>query len=131
MSDSAPSPAATATVDVTLRSTHQAASAARAAVTALRPRLSSRAYDDLRVVVSELVTNSIVHGPGAPIRMTVSVDGGGSTRGEVADGGDGAIQIRQEGGPDSDGGRGLAILDTLTTQWGVYDGTHVWFELPP
>ena len=30
------------------------------------------------------------------------------------------------------GGRGLMIVESLSSRWGVYEGTtHVWFELDP
>jgi anti-sigma regulatory factor (Ser/Thr protein kinase) len=88
----------------------------------------TEALSSLKLVVSELVTNSVVHGPGKPIRLSLEVDEDGRVRGEVEDEGDGVIEIREAA--DGPGGRGLRIVEALTSRWGVYEGsTHVWFEL--
>ena len=86
----------------------------------------------LQLVVSELVTNSVKHGPGRPIRLEVELDRAGALRGEVEDQGDGVVEIREEAKELDTGGRGLRIVDALTERWGVFEGsTHVWFEIPP
>lgn len=87
----------------------------------------------LGLVVSELVTNSVVHGPGKPIVLRLDVDEDGAVRGDVEDQGEnGVIEIRREMMDDGIGGKGLAIVDALTHRWGVHEGsTHVWFELTP
>jgi anti-sigma regulatory factor (Ser/Thr protein kinase) len=101
---------------------------ARAALESLSPCLEPRLLDDLRLVVSELVTNSVRHGPSAPIRMRLKIGGRREVYGEVVDQGDGKVEVR-EAGRDG-GGLGLRIVETLADEWGVYDGsTHVWFVL--
>jgi two-component sensor histidine kinase len=106
-----------------------APAAARHAVSRdLEELTDSETLSSLELVVSELVTNSVVHGPGKPIRLTVEVDPNGRVRGEVKDEGDGVVEIREAS--DGPGGRGLRIVEALTNRWGVYEGsTHVWFEL--
>jgi hypothetical protein len=54
-----------------------------------------------------------------------------SIRGEVVDQGNPAVAIpRIRERADSNRG-GLALVDKLTSQWAVYEGsTHVWFEMP-
>jgi two-component sensor histidine kinase len=90
--------------------------------------LSPNALADLRVVVSELVTNSVRHGPGNPIRLQVTLEGEGLVRGEVIDEGNGTVAIRSSEAVS--GGFGLRIVDALCERWGVFRGsTHVWFEL--
>jgi anti-sigma regulatory factor (Ser/Thr protein kinase) len=81
-------------------------------------------------VVTELVNNSVEHGPGTPITLTV-VQGTDSIRGEVADQGNPAVAIPQiKSAAESERG-GLALVDKLTSRWDVYEGsTHVWFEVP-
>lgn len=92
-------------------------------------RLPVRTVERLLTVVSELVTNSVLHGPGRPIRLTVTAEPDGSVRGEVEDEGKGEVAIR-EIEDERPGGMGLRIVKALTERWGVYDGsTHVWFEL--
>ncbi len=80
-------------------------------------------------MVSELVANSVIHGPGKTIKVTVTADRDGSVRGEVEDDGDGKVAIREIEG-EGPGGMGLRIVRALTERWGVYEGsTQVWFEL--
>ena len=83
---------------------------------------------DLALVVSELVTNAVVHGRGA-ISLIVRLDGEG-VYGEVVDDGGGFEREVRERGPDDVSGRGLHIVDVMSNRWGVHEGTtHVWFEL--
>lgn len=116
-----------------LESTPQAPSAARRAIDReLRDEVDGETLDSLMLVVSELVTNSVSHGPGKPISLEVEVDREGAIRGEVEDQGEGVVEIRREANHAGFNGRGLRIVDALTDSWGVYEGsTHVWFELAP
>jgi anti-sigma regulatory factor (Ser/Thr protein kinase) len=83
---------------------------------------------DLVLVVSELVTNAVEHGLGA-ISLTVRVDDDG-VFGEVVDEGGGFEREARERGPGDLRGRGLHIVDAVSSRWGVHEGTtHVWFEL--
>lgn len=101
--------------------------AARNAVRdALADSLPSAAMADLQLIVSELVTNSVRHGPQREIKLRVSIDEGGLVRGEVKDDGDGDVALREM---SEDGGAGLHLVDSLSERWAVYEGsTHVWFE---
>ena len=101
---------------------------ARDAAHTFCPGLSGQRLDDLRLVLSELVANAVVHGQGSTIEVRVAATDG-VIRGEVVDDGDGfTVPARPE--PDALGGRGLSIVDTLAQDWGVERGsTHVWFEL--
>jgi two-component sensor histidine kinase len=90
-------------------------------------RLSPHTLTDLTSVVTELVNNAVAHGPGRPITVTL-VTGSETIRGEVADQGNPATAIPEINGTD---GRGLKLVDRLSSSWAVYEGsTHVWFELP-
>ena len=107
-------------------------SAAAVARRALRRRfagvLHQHVLDELYLVVSELATNAVIHGRGA-IRLRLQVDAG-DVWGEVIDAGGGFEHEIREAGPDATSGRGLLIVDRLTTRWGVHVGTtHVWFEM--
>jgi anti-sigma regulatory factor (Ser/Thr protein kinase) len=100
---------------------------------AIRQRFSktlpSTTLIDLVTVVTELVNNSVEHGPGKPITVTL-VMSGDSIRGEVADRGNPAYAIPQIKEVTETRGRGLAVVDKLTAQWGVHErSTHVWFEM--
>ena len=113
-----------------LESTNLAPGAARSAIERdLAGRLDPEALDSVKLIVSELVMNSVMYGPGEPIHLDMTLDPSGGVRGEVADQGDGVVEIRREA-EDGPGGRGLRIVDALSSKWGVYEGsTHVWFEL--
>jgi anti-sigma regulatory factor (Ser/Thr protein kinase) len=113
-------------------STDAPGAARRAIERELGGQVDPDALDSLMLVVSELVTNSVVHGPGRPILLELEVDRDGAIRGEVEDRGDGVVAIGREANADGPGGRGLRIVEALTDSWGVYEGsTNVWFELAP
>lgn len=102
---------------------------AREAVAALRYELDSRTHDDLRLIVSELVTNAVAHGPNHPIRVRVELGDDGVVRGEIEDEGSGSVSLRAARF-DRAGGYGLGIVDALSDSWGVRgESTRVWFEL--
>jgi anti-sigma regulatory factor (Ser/Thr protein kinase) len=87
--------------------------------------------DTLLLVVSELVTNAVIHGA-EPIEVQVSWHGD-RVRIEVTDRDPDAAAVAARGPrPDRPGGRGLRIVETLTRRWGVVpavDGKTVWVEL--
>jgi anti-sigma regulatory factor (Ser/Thr protein kinase) len=102
---------------------------ARTAMLALTAAVIPAVLDDLRLLVTELVTNSVRHGPGGKIRVAIKVTAPDAVFAEITDGGtDGAVEIREAA--EDGGGLGLRILDRIATRWGVYEGsTNVWFEL--
>ena len=84
--------------------------------------------DDLLICVSEVVTNAVLHARSAP-RLTLTQDGD-IVRVEVRDA-DPALPVRLYHGTNAPTGRGLHLLDQLTTAWGAdprSDGKVVWFE---
>ena len=116
-------------MDVQLASVPEAPGQARDAVAPLRGRIGDRTLADVRLIISELVTNAVRHAPGEPISVTVDVDDEGVVRGEIEDHGAGGVRLRATS-PSEPGGFGLGIVDALTDRWGVGDGsTRVWFEL--
>ena len=87
------------------------------------------------LLVSELVTNAIVHaGQGhsrEQIALTMSITDG-LVRVEVADANPSPPIRIVDGAVDAPSGRGLVIVDTLATTWGVTptsSGKSVWFEV--
>jgi anti-sigma regulatory factor (Ser/Thr protein kinase) len=100
---------------------------------AFRP-LPRRVMTDLLTVVGELVTNAVQHGPGLPIGLRVSLDPqAGLIRGEVVDQGDASESIPRirEVTINKGGGYGLRLVDLMTSEWRVAEGsTSVQFEIP-
>ncbi len=89
--------------------------------------------DDVVLVVSELVTNALVHGA-PPVRLNVSRTSGQLILG-VSDAGT-LMPRRQRMGLDDEHGRGLHVVTVLADHWGarpVADGKCVWcaFDLDP
>ena len=106
---------------------------ARAALEVFDQILSAELLEDLQLVVSELVTNSVKFGPKRPITLALTVGTEGLVQGEVIDQGDGEqAKIEMSVEPTVDGGWGLHLVDQVATRWGVREGsTHVWFEIGP
>jgi len=92
---------------------------------------ASRSFsDDLALLVTELVTNAVVHGA-APISVEFCLQETGSVRVEVSDGSSILPTMRVLDG-DSPSGRGLCLVDALAADWGAHSMAHgkvVWFEL--
>jgi anti-sigma regulatory factor (Ser/Thr protein kinase) len=82
--------------------------------------------DTAVLLISELVTNAVLHGTGE-IRLVIDIDGG-DARFAVRDEGDHRPAVRDDPGPD--GGWGLRLVGELAARWGVHDEpTEVWFEV--
>jgi anti-sigma regulatory factor (Ser/Thr protein kinase) len=89
--------------------------------------------DDVLLVISELVTNSVQHAGTAPsdvIRVHVRA-WNGRLHVAVEDAGRKGDVARRPAGPGLAGGLGLNIVDQLTLRWGVSRrrGTRVWAEM--
>lgn len=111
---------------------NDAAARARAELSRLRTMLDDPVVENIRLLVTELVTNSVRHARAATIELMVVVS---RTRVhvEVANPG-GGFEPRPSGPEDSDAGWGLFLVDRLSDDWGVAQGSgadyqRVWFEL--
>jgi anti-sigma regulatory factor (Ser/Thr protein kinase) len=110
------------------------AQARRAVHEELAGRVPEPLLDDAGLLVSELVTNSVVHGGVGPedrvgLRLGLDTE---RVRVEVTDAGPGFDAEETGGGPDHPGGFGLFLVTQLADAWGVAPGatpTQVWFEL--
>ncbi|GAB3598065.1 hypothetical protein GCM10027446_27440 [Angustibacter peucedani] len=87
--------------------------------------------DTVALLTSETVTNAFIHGRSeARLRLVVRPD---RVRVEVGDD-NSRHPVRAERQDDALDGRGLDILDLVSTAWGVVDdvaGKIVWFEVAP
>jgi integral membrane sensor domain MASE1/anti-sigma regulatory factor (Ser/Thr protein kinase) len=130
-----PLPAERGEREVTLQLTPEpeAIAVARDAIRALETELNEAAMTNLRLLVSELVTNSVRHA-GVPAGESIALRIGVSqqrVRVEVGDLGPGFQPPRGAPVPQSPSGWGLYLVDQLAERWGVLSdgGTRVWFEI--
>jgi anti-sigma regulatory factor (Ser/Thr protein kinase) len=121
-------------IDMRLVSRPEAVPRARRALDDLIGVASEGCLEDARLLVSELVTNSIRHGnlaAGQDIELRADVDGD-ALRVEVRDPGGGFELQARTAGTQENSGWGLYLVGLLAERWGVSrDGsTMVWFEIP-
>jgi anti-sigma regulatory factor (Ser/Thr protein kinase) len=110
----------------------RAPTAARHVLDELAPELDEATVEDARLLLTELVTNSVLHGRGETIRVILDRRASDRLRCEVVDDGSGFLPIARPAGSDQVGGWGLHLVEQLSRDWGVREGsTHVWFELAP
>jgi anti-sigma regulatory factor (Ser/Thr protein kinase) len=84
---------------------------------------------DVRLLVSELITNSVKYGGDGPVRLEVQASPD-RVRAEITDQGGGFTPVTRDGDLDREGGWGLHLTKHLTSRWGTRKGsTHVWFEI--
>jgi anti-sigma regulatory factor (Ser/Thr protein kinase) len=121
-------------LELALQRNNEAPAIARAAVTGWCEALdlSGSLRQTLVLLVSEVVTNAVLHsrGPaGAPIILTARVTEG-SLHVTVTDAGRG-FHPRPRDPAGGDDGYGLYLLDKAAEEWGVdlVGGTRVWFKL--
>jgi anti-sigma regulatory factor (Ser/Thr protein kinase) len=126
---------AVGTVDLNLDlpPTPASAGAAREALAPLGERLDPGQLETVRLLVTELITNSVRHGdPGEePVKVSVTLTEG-AVRVEVSDAGPGFEPPPRPDQPlESPSGWGLYLVDRLAHRWGVDSGggSAVWFEL--
>lgn len=114
-----------------VRAPAAARSVVRAFLRSLRI-LGPERSEDAVLLVSELVSNSLLHARRGRIRLRGAVDGD-TVRVAVTDAGPGirrreSLDMPTNGAPD---GRGLPLVDMLADRWGDCPGPEacVWFEL--
>ena len=122
-------------IDIALAGSARAAGQAREALKALTALLTPETFEDLRLLVSEVVANSVRHAGAVGHRGYVRLKVFASeklVRVEVIDEGPGFDKSSlREPTPEDPSGRGLFLVDQLAQSWGVTkDGeTCVWFVL--
>jgi anti-sigma regulatory factor (Ser/Thr protein kinase) len=119
-------------VSVQLMGDPYAAAKARGVLSGLGSDIDPPCMDTLRLLVTELVTNSVKHARADAVWVKVLV-GRSAVWTEVTDEGPG-FDPDAAGTPREDrSGWGLFLVQRLAERWGVHHGaghTQVWFELP-
>jgi anti-sigma regulatory factor (Ser/Thr protein kinase) len=121
-------------IELRLPATPDAAAHARVALGELEAELGLALLKDLRLMVSELVTNSIRH-VGSGQLDTIELRAWryeNRFKIEVSDGGPGFEPVVTAGRGDEVGGWGLYIVESLSDRWGAErrgNRAVVWFEI--
>lgn len=118
-------------ISVRLRGGPEAAARARRALSKLRADIDPPLMETLRLLVTELVSNSVRHARADTVVLKVLV-GRTLVLTEVTDEGPG-FDPTDAGKPGTeDSGWGLFLVERLAHRWGVSqqaEATKVWFEL--
>jgi anti-sigma regulatory factor (Ser/Thr protein kinase) len=117
-------------IDLRLGGGPESAAIARRHIARLRADIDPPLMETMRLLVTELVANSVKHTTSESVGLKVVV-GRGAVLVEVADDGDGFDPERNPG-PQEDSGWGLFLVERLANRWGVSrdnSSTRVWFEL--
>ncbi len=125
--DSGPALARKLTPDLT------APAMARIALRRFADRVAPEDMETIELLSTEVVGNAVRHAAldgGAPISVQAFLDAD-RIRIEVHDAGPGFVPSVMEPDPRNPNGRGLFLVDSLASEWGVTRsaGTTVWFEV--
>ena len=105
--------------------------AARHALDELNGHIDPALKDDIRLLVSEVITNSVIHAqPQTPGEVGLDVWASDAVvRVAITDRGPGFVAAKRPRGGERSGW-GLMMVDRLAHRWGVEldEGTEVWFE---
>ena len=119
----------TATLDAAELSAREARQLVRAVLS--DAQVPADATETALLLVSELVTNAVVHADGRPV-LDIAV-ARHRLRISVSDTGRGTPEVQTDNPLLSDHGRGMLLVDTLSSRWGSEPtepgGKCVWFEL--
>jgi serine/threonine-protein kinase RsbW len=118
---------------LSLRPDPSAPRVARRRLKSILRDVPSRALDDILLLTTELLTNSLRHaGLGAKDRVHLVVRSTKSAvRVAITDPGSGEVFSPRRPGPQETGGRGLLLVAEMSDRWGVdrSQATTVWFEV--
>ncbi len=109
----------------------EAAAVARRAIARMRGDLDAPLLETLRLLVTELVTNSVRHAKADQVDLELRVTEP-AVRVEVHDRGPGFSPRQRVKDQDPESGWGLFLVERLANRWGVVNeglGTRVWLEL--
>ena len=118
-------------VSLSLDGGPEAAAHARRALSRLRGDIDPPLLETMRLLVTELIANSVKHAGSDAVGLKVVV-ARSAVLVEVRDQGPGFEPADREEGQDESSGWGLFLVDRLADRWGVArepSATSVWFEL--
>jgi anti-sigma regulatory factor (Ser/Thr protein kinase) len=117
-------------VRLQLGSGAEAVAAARHGLDELESEVGQDRLHDMRLLVSELVTNSVRHAATDQLVLEVSISHE-TIHVSVTDGGPGFEVSPRTPGDDPGSGWGLFLVEQLSDRWGVELNGHtqVWFEI--
>lgn len=123
----------TSHIRLTLPRGIHAAGAARRALESIKGQIDPGLFEDVRLLVTELVTNSVRHAD-APADDVVELDvvlSDEAVRVEVADGGHGFEPAGEPPASPAASGWGLQLVEQMSDRWGIRRSprTRVWFEV--
>jgi anti-sigma regulatory factor (Ser/Thr protein kinase) len=106
---------------------------ARRSLESFRAYLDRSSFEALRLLVTELVNNSLKHSgrpEGDPIELNIELRNR-RVRAEVVDRGADGDLMRRDPAARSESGWGLFLVDRLADEWGysTRGPTRVWFEM--
>jgi anti-sigma regulatory factor (Ser/Thr protein kinase) len=103
---------------------------ARRAVERFGANLDPEVVPDVRLLVSELISNSVKYGREGRVQLIMRSEDPSHVHVEVVDQGVGFVPAARDRPKTEPGGWGLHLVEALTKRWGVHEGsTHVWFEI--
>jgi anti-sigma regulatory factor (Ser/Thr protein kinase) len=108
-----------------------AAVEARGALARLGGDLDPPLLENMRLLITELITNAVRHAHARNVDVQVLVSAP-AVRVEVADPEPGHVNAPSNGGKGAGGGWGLFLVEQVADRWGVAReerGKRVWFEL--
>jgi anti-sigma regulatory factor (Ser/Thr protein kinase) len=111
----------------------EAAGRARRALESFSGEIDPAVHEDLRLLITELVTNAVRHagvGPGETLTLTISLSRE-TLRAEVHDIGAPFEPVAATPSVATGRGWGLVLVDRIADRWGVEGdaGKYVWFEI--
>ena len=117
-------------VDIAISRDPHAPRKARRAVEEFAVDVDASLVPEAKLLVSELITNSVKYGGEGEVRLQLLSHHPGHLRVEVVDQGSGFVPVARNRPATDVGGWGLHLVETLADAWGVHEGsTHVWFEI--
>lgn len=96
-----------------------------------RPFVDDERLDELRLVISEVVSNAVRHGAADDEILLAVTPKDGYLCVQCTDGGEGFAPRPRAHAPDENGGWGFFLIEHFTRRWGLTrenQDTRVWFE---